>query len=286
MINPTGVNNKYDLISMLRPGIYALSETHLSKVGLQRFRAALRRSTTFKFVPGAPVAGVGFLSSFPTRTVAQDWDGALFESGRIAASSFFIEPTRVLGYATGKERTADLARAGFGWALAQPAGPRFISGDFNLGLPHLDVLRQHGFRDIQEVAQIKFGRAPASTCKQASRKDFMFLGPELQSALLEVDVVLDYFPEHGILNGKFALSQADCAALTWRAPQHRRGLYGKTVLPTQQSAPAIQDSSSEQYRDLWQRYEERLSNALQQNNHPPLSASETGRAGTSEVAVR
>ena len=109
VIDPTGVNNKYDLISMLRPGIYALSETHLSKVAFQRFRAALRRRTTFKFVPGDPAAvrsrssvsgayaGVGFLSSFPTRTVAQDWDSALFESGRIAASSFFIEPMWVLG---------------------------------------------------------------------------------------------------------------------------------------------------------------------------------------------
>ena len=197
--NPTGINNKFDLISMLLAGIYGFSETHLAQIGLQRFRAALRRSSNFKFVPGAPVAlracseisgmyaGVGFLSSFPTRTVPCDWDPSLYATGRIAACSFFIQPVWVLGvtlcgYATGRERTADLVTAAFDRVLAQPTGPRFVSGDFNLTLeevPHLDLLRQHGFRELQEVAQIKFGRDPVNTCKQATRKDFVFLSPEL-----------------------------------------------------------------------------------------------------------
>ena len=176
VIDPTAINNKFDLLATLPPGIYAVSESHLTSVGLQRFRAALRRTSHFKFIPGAPVelrarsivsgmySGVGFLSSFPTRTVPNDWDQHLYASGRIAACSFFIEPLWVLGvtlygYATGKERTADLVRAAFDRVLALPAGPRFVAGDFNLLLsevPHLEALRQHGFRELQEVAQIKF----------------------------------------------------------------------------------------------------------------------------------
>ena len=64
----------------------------------------------------------------------------------------------------------------FDRVLAQAAGPRFVAGDFNLvpeEVPHLALLRQHGFRELQEVARIKFGRMPEFTCRQASQKEFL-----------------------------------------------------------------------------------------------------------------
>ena len=302
--NPTGVNNKFDLVSMLPPGIYGVSETHLAQVGLQRFRAALRRSSNFRFVPGAPVplrarsevsgtyAGVGFLSSYPTRTVPCDWDPTLYATGRLAACSFFIQPVWVLGvtlygYATGRERTADLVRAAFDRVLAQPSGPRFVSGDFNLTLdevPHLALLRQHGFRELQEVAQIKFGREPAPTCKQASRKDFVFLSPELQSALMGVDLALDYFPDHGVLTGHFGLVHRGCPVFTWRVPRQR---------PTMPHALSLQGSTDvrpvtgadARYAALWGDYESRLSDALVAAGSAPLDASERGRACTEDTRM-
>ena len=303
--NPTGVNNKFDLVAMLPPGIYGLSETHLTQIGLQRFRAALRRSSTFKFVPGAPVAlrarsevsgmyaGVGFLSSFPTRSVPCDWDPALFATGRLAACSFFIEPVWVLGvtlygYATGRARTADLVRAAFDRVLAQPAGPRFVSGDFNLTLgevPHLHLLRQHGFRELQEVAQIKFGREPVATCKQATRKDFVFLSPELQTALLGADLALDFFPDHSVLTGHFGLGQRDHPVFTWRLPKQRPVNSAQVSLGS--GVPAeTKTTADDRYTALWQQYENRLSHALAQHGGAPLDSSERGRAGTTEVRAQ
>ena len=289
---------------MLPPGIYGLSETHLAQVGLQRFRAALRRSSTFKFVPGAPVAlrarsevsgmyaGVGFLSSFPTRTVPCDWDPVLYATGRLAACSFFIQPVWVLGvtmygYATGKERTADLVRAAFDRVLAQPTGPRFVSGDFNLELgdvPHLHLLRQHGFRELQEVAQIKFGREPVHTCKQASRKDFVFLSPELQAALLGADLALDFFPDHGILTGHFGLDERACPVFTWRMPRQQATNALPDDLPSGMAGRRGQVGDTD-YVALWDTYESRLSDALVAQGGSSLDVSERGRACTNEVKV-
>ena len=305
VINPTGLNNKFDLIATPPPGIYAVSESHLAEIGLQRFRAAMHRNTSFSYVAGAPVplrarsqvsgmySGVGFLSSFPTRTVAQDWDPVLYQTGRIAACSFFIQPFWVLGvtmygYATGKERTADLVREAFDRVLAQPAGPRFVSGDFNLCLeeiPHLDALRQHGFRELQEVVRIKFGRVPTPTCKQSTQKDFLFLSPELESALLGAEVALDYFPDHGVLTGFFQLNQADCASFTWKVPKHRPRLkHGRLDLAGQ--SVHLEGTPSERYGALWDVYEQRLSAALLQRGAVHLLPHERGRAATKDVAVK
>ena len=68
-----------------------------------------------------------------------------------------------MGTQLGENARGDLVRAAFDRVLAQASGPRFVAGDFNLepeDLPHTALLRQHGFRELQEVARIKFGREP------------------------------------------------------------------------------------------------------------------------------
>ena len=75
-INPTGLNGKAAYCSLLKPGIYGVSETHLSSQGISQFRLGLRLAKSpFAFQPGAPAplrahsntaganTGVGFLSS-------------------------------------------------------------------------------------------------------------------------------------------------------------------------------------------------------------------------------
>ena len=91
-------------------------------------------------------------------------------------------------------------------------GPRFISGDWNVEqdtLPAFDLLRRAGFRDIQDVALDMWGTPIKSTCKGKTRKDFLYLSPELQELLLDVQIMEDVWPDHAVVVGKFRpLAQA------------------------------------------------------------------------------
>ena len=193
------------------------------------------------------------------------------------------------GYAVGKERTGDLVRAAFDRVLAQASGPRFVAGDFNLEpgeVPRTALLRQHGFRELQEVARIKFGRDPEVTCRQATQKDFLYLSPELQASLLGAEVSWDFFADHGVLAGTFQLAQRDCATFTWRVPQQRRSLPAGFAMPSADVQEMPTDCPQEGYRLLWQRYEDRFSAALAREGVPQLHAQERGRACAMDVRVR
>ena len=81
-------------------------------------------------------------------------------------------------------------------------GPRFIAGDWNVDqdiLPAFDLLRQAGFQDIQDVALSRWGLPIQSTCKSKTRKDFLYLSPELQELLVDISVIDDIFPDHAVL---------------------------------------------------------------------------------------
>ena len=100
-------------------------------------------------------------------------------------------------------------------------GPRFIAGDWNVDqdiLPAFDLLRQAGFQDIQDVALSRWGLPIQSTCKSKTRKDFLYLSPELQELLVDISVIDDIFPDHAVLVGKFRpISQAQ-PTWVWPTP--------------------------------------------------------------------
>ena len=115
--------------------------------------------------------------------------------------------------------------------------------------------------------------------RSATQKDFLYLSPELQSALLGAEVSWDFFADHG-------LSQRDCAAFTWRVPQQRRALPSGLTLPLAEEQELRIECPQERYRLLWQRCEDRLSTALSSAGVPKLHAQERGRACTNEIRVR
>ena len=152
-------------------------------------------------------------------------------------------------------------------------------------MPHTALLRQHGFRELQEVARIKFGRDPEVTCRQATQKDFLYLSPELQAALLGAEVSWDFFADHGVLTGTFQLAQRDCATFTRRVPQQRRLLPAGFAMPSADVQELPTDCPQEGYRLLWHRYEDRFSAALAREGVPQLHAQERGRACTKDTRV-
>ena len=117
-INPTGLAGKSVLFADMPPGVYAISESHLTARGKARFKQELFfAKSAFKFTGGhdAPYkkdnlravggkhTGVGFLSTFPCRPIQWGWDQALYSTGRIHAATFQVREVAVAGgvYAMG-----------------------------------------------------------------------------------------------------------------------------------------------------------------------------------------
>ena len=99
------------------------------------------------------------------------------------------------------------------------SGPRFVSGDWNVSqnsLPAFDLLTHAGFRDIQDVALERWGHPIQSTCKGRTRRDFLYISPELQDILVGVDVVHDVWPDHSVLKSFF--HKITCAPSLWVWP--------------------------------------------------------------------
>ena len=101
------------------------------------------------------------------------------------------------------------------------SGPRFVSGDWNVeqdGLPAFGLLMQAGFRDIQDIALERWGVSIRPTCKGKTRKDFLYISPELQELLIGVSVTDDVWPDHSVLLGKFRGLINSPRVWVWPAP--------------------------------------------------------------------
>eukprot|EP00435_Cladocopium_sp_Y103_P012427 s365_g3.t1 len=236
--NPSGALGKGDLYSGLwsdsaEPQIWGISESHLTEAGLAKFRQELKfQGSQWKVHHGAPApamsqnlgttggkaGGVAVLTNTPVRALATDWDPSTWATSRVLASAVFVQNNWIkvgtfYGYARDahtkatKTKTDDLLQSLTQRIVLQSRGYRVILGDFNAttaDLPQFDTWRQHGFRELQEIAATKWGREIDVTCKKTSTKDLVWLSPELITKLESVHVDSTYFPDHSIVYGKFA----------------------------------------------------------------------------------
>ena len=177
--NPTGLGAKQRVVAQMEPGIYGVTETHLTHRGLQDFKVGLKLGgAPFSFWHGhaaqprarsqstGAYQGVGFLSSFPARIVAQSWPPEVYQTSRVQVASFLAGDIWILGgvcygFATDKSRTEPVLDAVIDRVLSQPVGPRFLAGDWNLELhelPQLALLRARGFVEIQDLRAARTGQ--------------------------------------------------------------------------------------------------------------------------------
>ena len=243
VVNPTGFNAKHEVVAQLPAGIYAASETHLTSEGVTRTKQGLRLSSSFDYVAGYPTpvrkrssvagsyTGVGFLSTFPCRALSHNWSPELFQTSRIQVAAFFVQPVWITGavcygYATETGRSEALLEAVVQRLVLQSEGPRFLAGDFNMlvhEIPQLAVLRQEGFQDVQDVWAVRTGQQPRPTRKSCSRKDFLFLSPEMQNLLFYFELREDWFADHALMRATFAALAAPPPRFIWRMPKRRMG---------------------------------------------------------------
>ena len=207
--NPSGLNGKHQILTehLAYGDIWAVSETHLSSRALQTFRRGLACSSSpFRYVVGghpAPVrkhsehsgswTGVATISRFPTRQIPVVWPEDAFQTSRVQVTTTLCNDLWISGgivygeppgvqHPDAKQHTEQLLCATIE-AVMQHRGCRFVAGDWNFQIGNLEafaLLERNGFKDLQTIAHERWGREPQATCKGVTRKDFMYISPELR----------------------------------------------------------------------------------------------------------
>lgn len=230
--NPSGLNGKQQILNdhLGFGDTWLMTETHLSSGAMQSFKAGLHiTDSPYKYcVGGHPCplrphsdhagawTGVSVLSKHPTRAIPVKVDPDLFKSSRIQFTTticydLWVSGATVYGEPAGASHqnasvhTEALIDAAID-SVTSMVGLRFIGGDFNFEQGSLECfarLDHLGFRDLQSIAESRWGVTPQSTCKGSSRKDFLYVSPELQQLLVGVSVLHDIWADHSVIVGSF-----------------------------------------------------------------------------------
>ena len=116
---------------------------------------------------GGKATGVGILTDCPARPLAGHWPPDDWKTGRIQACAIHLQQHWIKAgvfYSFAKDAHAKATKDCSDALLANltdrvvfaSSGLRVIMSDFNKAtqdLPHFDIWRHHGFREIQEIAQ-------------------------------------------------------------------------------------------------------------------------------------
>jgi hypothetical protein len=133
----------------------------------------------------------------------------------------------VYGYPEGKThlnalpRTESILDFAFKRLSMQP-GPRFFGGDWNFTLDKLQIvseLRAAGWVEVQDLFAARTGAPVQMTCKQATRKDFLWLSPELALGFLDLRIHHQVFADHSVLIASFAGGGAHLERFVWPCPK-------------------------------------------------------------------
>ena len=320
LLNPTGLQNKTDLINQLPQGAqgttWLVSETHLTLQGSVQFKKALKLShSPFKLIHGDFVPpkshlqssmasrgkerGVGFLTSVPGRELMTSWTpdirqhqrchAAGFQYGRqwLQGGVFYGNAFQSGGLAT-RELNNFLLSQVFERVGTGARGPRFIGGDFNHfieDLPVVQTMLQQGWQEVQHLAACRFGQAVQPTIQQKHAKDLLFLSPELTPFVKQVCVEPDWVANHSLVYVVLDIGVASHRVPIWKQP--RRVDWNFTHNNTDLEESSFVDRSpghhtaEERYRAVWHSFEnQKISEA--KNLGLNIHDSQVGRGATTE----
>ena len=294
--NPSGLQGKHHVLSGIPADVVAISETHLTKMARRNLALSFRScNSKFKHVlSGAPMtprstasdagqwAGVAFTSAYPCRSLATQWPVDLYETGRVQIGAFFtpsswISGAVVYGYPEGRSHPQALARTeaildfAFQRLLAQP-GPRFFAGDWNFAPENLQITAQltaAGWHEVQDLFCSRTGKSVEATCKGVTRKDHLWLSPELALSFLDLTIDHQVFADHAVLIARFAGGAAHLERFSWPCPK---------PVPWTQVSPlgtavdfAFPLDPTTQYAELWKTKEQLAQQSLGRDWLPCMS---------------
>ena len=243
--NPSGLLGKSHIVGQIPSNVIAVSETHLTTVSKNSFLCSLKATSCGfqNMVTGAPMmprssvseagdwAGVSFLSKHPSRAMCVNWPPDLFDTGRIQFCASFVDPFWlcggvVYGYPPGvthpeaHRHTMDLLDFAVTYLTQSCVGPRYLAGDWNFE-PHLisvwDTLLSSGWVEIQDLFERQTGVPPHKTCKFKTRKDYLWISPELVRQFSDL-IVMDLFADHQVLCANFRTQTTSMDRWLWNKP--------------------------------------------------------------------
>ena len=132
------------------------------------------------------------------------------------------------------------------------------------------------------------GWLPKPTCKKVTRKDAIWILPELQGLLLQVDVQDTWWPDHALLLASFRGGDSVIPRFTWRVPQQVKDVEPAIIpLPArcQNAAVAPRPSEPGLAYLVWQDLEDRWDAHRRQSGQAPLTPQQRGRAETMETRL-
>ena len=265
---------------MAHGDMWAFSETHLCARELRSFNSGLRfaQSGFQPLLGGFPVRdtkhnlgawkGVGVLSKTPVRLLPHDWPAEVACSSRALAFTSLLDDVWLCGgivygepdsssYPDRLLHNEALLHHVISTVGVLASGPRFVAGDWNVefgSLPSFDVLASLGFREVQDIAFARWGTPVEPTCKSSTRKDFLFLSPELQELLIGVEIIDDLWPDHAVIQGHFRRLCCSVPRQVWRVP-------AAFPWPSRWTVPAdlwsaLEGSAEARYAELWTSFEQ------------------------------
>ena len=299
--NPSGLNGKASVLQHALPpaDCWLVSETHLSSRAFHNFKASLRfEKSLYRFcIPGhhAPARahshmagsykGVALLSKHPSRSIPAGWSVDVQTSSRVlyAASqvhSLWITFGLLYGepqspqHPLCREHNDKLLHAVATQVCFKARGPRAVGGDLNVlhdSLPSFNILKEAGFKDIQQLAWERWGLSPRPTSKGCNRLDFLFLSPELQQLLTQVQILDSIWADHSVLLGHFWSPTAQVPATVWCPPTEFPWPQTFSFVP---KTPDQDLGVSQKFATLWEQLESQAASQSAQ----PVPKTAFGRA--------
>ena len=211
------------------------------------------------------------------------WPDDLYATGRLQFCTTFLHSMWVSGavcygypegrlHACAKERTEQTLSFGFS-RLMEHQGPRYFCGDWNFEPSQLqipDLLTAAGWIEIQDLYQMMTGQTPTWTCKGVSRKDVMWISPELRQWFTGLSIDSTVFPDHVVLLAHFCSGPCALDRFLWPRPLP---VDWTCVPPMGLPVDFAVDNPSQQYGLLWRHRETQA-----QASCHPWSRKQGGRA--------
>ncbi len=243
--NPAGLPNKAHLFTDSDVDLWLVSESHLSSQGFRKFQHQMRdEHSPYRWhIPGKHVmprsttsdhgswTGVLAMSTHPTRRLPHSWHPRIFDTSRIMASTthcfgMWISGVVVYGVPGGpthpnaRASTCALIQEGINRVGAM-SGPRYIAGDWNHdldSLPCVGNLKEMQFVEVQDLHFQLTGCPPQPTCRGKTRRDFLFISPELIPMFQRVEINHHQWIDHASVIAQFRGHVDDLVRFPWPQP--------------------------------------------------------------------
>ena len=312
--NPAGLLHRAPCLLELPRGVWHLSETQLSEVGVSTFRQSLGACSnsvgrSLRCVPGHPVptrshdsdagswSGVMIVADSPLREVQVPWRGHEHSSSRVVvASSFFgqMQITSAAAYGAPKSPsfrnplkiTEDILLTLTEEIIDGSHGPRVIAGDLNLDLSESSLFQYWescGWKELQQFAYERWGQEISMTCKSTTRRDYVWVSPELLPLLCEVKLDHQMFPDHSVLWGVFQMPTTAPSQSFW--PMAHALPWAEIPIQDWHTAAAdwIPETWEDDMNTCFARWSNRVEESLRVHAVDPIGLNLTGCFGRGQA---